>query len=203
MNIAGIVLTKRQAADVAALSHAAGNTDHPPTLREIQIKISETEVQFGATNSKIVATRRGSIGEFGGKVQGTGLFIIGARRFAKALRHAIRVRSRTTVELTFGEGYIEVNGENIGVATHLKIESYDRISNLVDAYYTRTFNAAESADLPLPVFDMNLLSRLAKSAGERTHGALRQDHDRPSRWYFITPEKDSWRFCGAIMESRI
>jgi hypothetical protein len=118
---------------------------------------------------------------------------------------AVRDKSRRTVDLAFGEGYIEVNGENIGVARHLKVETetYDRISNLVGEYFEHRFNIGESATKPLPVLNLNLLARLAKSSGEFGMGAFRQDNLRPSRWYFITPEADSWKFCGAIMESRI
>jgi hypothetical protein len=202
MNQARLELTKAQAADVAALAYAAGTADQPITLQEIYIKIEDLGVQFGATNAMIVAARRGSIGEFGG-VAGTGHFSVGARRLAKVLRMAIRNKDRTRISLAFGDGYMEVNGQNIGSIRNHEHGPFDRITDLVGPYFSGRFHEDESATVALPSLKMNLLHRLAKSAGEHTVGSFRQDNLRPSRWYFISSGKDSWQFVGAIMETRI
>lgn len=211
MNFATVALTKRQALDVAALSHAAGGMENPASLREIHIKFGEDHVQFGATNSLVVAVRRGTYGEFAGPdvVTGEGIYSYPARKLAQILRIAVQDKIRTTTNLAFGDGYLAVNGENVGTAGFQDLTTpsgvvVDRMGDLVNAYFEHRYHEDESTMVPLPAFQMKLLVKLAASAGP--NGAIasfRQDVERHGRWYFITPFKDSWKFVGVIMETRI
>jgi len=208
MNFATVALTKRQARDVASLSHAAGNMEDPASLREIHVKITDDYVQFGATNSRIVAVRRGTIGEFP-EVSGSGIYSYSAKKLARILRIAAQDKSRVTTTLAFGNGYLEVNGENVGTIEFHDLKtstglSIDRLGNLVDTYFEHRFDMDESTMVPLPSFRLDLLTKLTASAGRNgTVGSFRHDVARPDRWYFITPFKDSWKFVGAIMGIRL
>ncbi len=203
MNIAIVALTKRQAMDVAALANAAGTMEDPQSLRGIHVKFTEDYVQFGATNGMVVAVRRGTLGEFGGQVRGEGIFSYPAKQLARILRIAIQDKTRITTSLAFGDGYLEVNGENVGTVEFHDLKP-DRIGSLVDDYFEHRYHESESTLIGLPTFSMKLLTKLASSAGphKTTMASFRQDVNRNSRWYFITTPKDSWRFCGAMMEIR-
>ncbi len=200
--LASVVLNKTQALDVAAISHAAGSTKDSESLRDIHIKFTDKYVQFGATNARIVAVRRGTYGEFGGEGQGTGIFKTDAKRLAQVLRRK-QYRDRSTITLIFGDGYVEVNGHNVG-SVEVQKDLHDRIGGLVDPYFEHRFNTDESATKGLPAIRMSLLARLAKSAGpNKAMASLREDNRRLGRWYFITPFNDSWMYVGAIMEAQL
>lgn len=204
---ATVALTKAQALDVAALAHAAGGMESPRTLREIHIKFTDDHVQFGTTDSLIVAVRRGTHGEFSNTVKGEGIYSYPAKQLARILRIATQEK-RTMTNLSLSEGYLEVNGTNVGTIEFHDLETpsglkVDRIGSLVDDYFEHRFNIDEGA-VGLPTFKMKLLAKLAASAGPNgAVASFRQDVARAGRWYFITPFKDSWKFVGIIMETRI
>lgn len=211
---ASITLRTRHALDIAALAYAAGDADDPESLQEMIITIDESQqvnyVTFGVTNSYVAASRRGTFGEFGGSVKGSGVFSINARKMAQVLRMAAKQSSsyepETAIVLRFTDSDgLEVNGQNVGVAYHSMAEySADRINRIVQPLFAKA-GMEQDFEGPLPAFDMQLLSRVSR-ASNTTDGArkvMRFSYVDRGRWGYVTPFDDSWRFAGVIMEFKL
>ncbi len=206
---ASITLRPQHALDIAALAYAAGDADDPESLQEMIITIDESQqvnyITFGVTNSYVAASRRGTYGEFGGSVKGSGVFSMNARRFSQILRLAAK-SSDTTIVLNFTDSDgLEINGQNVGLAYHPMAEySADRINRIVQPLYDKG-GMERDFEGPLPAFDMQLLSKLARASNtaDGNRKVMRLTYVDRGRWGYITPFEDSWKFAGVIMEFKI
>lgn len=207
---ASITLRPKHALDIAALAYAAGDADDPESLQEMIITIDESQqvnyITFGVTNSYIAASRRGTYGEFGGSVKGSGTFSINARKFSKILRMAAKQYADVSIILNFldSDG-LEVNGNNVGLAYHPMADySADRINRIVQPLYNKG-GMERDFEGPLPAFDMQLLSKLARASNtaDGNRKVMRFSYVDRGRWGYISPFEDSWKFAGVIMEFKL
>ena len=209
---ASITLKHRHALDIAALSYAAGRAGSPSSLKEMIINIPDSKqvnyVTFGATNSYIAATRRGTYGEFDGEVKGEGVFSMDAQKLAKILRLSVKQFKDRDIRLDFldSDG-LEVNGENVGVAYHSMAEySARRIDQITGPLFEKgTFENDYYGTLP--AFNMELLQRLAAASNVSTERSgmrvMKLVHIDRNRWGFVTPTNDSWSFAGVVQEYKL
>lgn len=193
-----IQLRKTQAEDIASLSHTAGWAGQSQLLQSMQIEVGDF-VQFSTTNSYVVGARRGTLGEFGGHVSGTGIFGVHARKLAKALRQAVQ-SSDGDFTMSFGNGYVEVNGHTVYAEN---LERHQLIAaRVVNSMFDMVGSNREAPEYKgqLPIFDMKMFRLLTKAVGNGADTTFPLHAMGRGKWGIATPTYDSWRFAGALME---
>lgn len=210
MNRLSFMITRAQAADIAALSYAAGDKEERELFQDISIVYDEDgHLFFAVTDGKVMAVRRGTAGEFSGTLQGTkGTgYRMNAQIFAKVLRRVAKGNVHDN-RVVLDNGSVTING--VAALSCVPISVLNgSVYKLMREVFTRA--DVETYDGRLPAFSMNLMSRVTKTSGPRAL-AYRLEFNpgnngsvlpQNGAWFFRTPVGNSWRWAGILMATRI